>query len=508
MATLDRNLNMWRASDGSYFPTQEDAENYESSGARPADPTAGDTSSYGQVYDSISQQQPTDAALQGYKDIGAQRDAQTVADQQFNASRAHFQGAAPTNYGLSLDPSTAAQSEADKQQAADAMAKRTGGVLGDVGRLGAYVGGAVANPVGFVAGSYVPSAAQVAINPAGFLAQQGLSTAAAQLPGGNGMGAMPGGSVLGNGSSAPQQAVSLDPGSTTAAQGGIRTPARPDGTGAPGAGTVPADAAANVAQDQAGRTADQKSLTDLYEQSRYNSSPDAQQSRADQQAALGKQAELYNILAHFDPEAYAKKASDLAMSNELALARSQTGAAAGAEGLFQAQQQAPTINAQAQRDADAALLSRQQQAAGVTGQMGQLATNTRGQDVGEAQAQSEFGLKIADGISQMTGLDWQLDSKESQSLAQLALGIDAQNIDWAKLDQADAFHAIDTAFAQSGQAQQWREFKATLDAQGKLTDKDIYGGLLTLLGAGTSGYFGIQAAKAMGAAKAGASATG
>jgi hypothetical protein len=504
MATLDRNLNMWRASDGSYFGTQQEAQDYEATGARPAANPDNDTSSYGQVYDSIAQQQAPEHQAVTSADIAAGLAARSPLG---------YVSSDPTAGARAQAASPAAQAQlaghiaTQEQQAHDAMAKRTGGTLGDLGRLGAYVGGAIANPVGAVAGDYIPPAAQFAINPAGVLAQQGLSTAASALPGGNGMGGLPGGSVLGNGSSSPQQALSLDPGSASAGQGGIRTPARPDAAGAGGAGAVPNDAAANVAADQAGRATDQKSLSDLYEESRYNGSPEADESRRNQQAALSKQAELYNMLAHFDPDAYAKKASDLAMSNELALARSQTGAAAGAEGLFTAQGQAPAIQAQAQRDADQALLARQQQAANVTGQMGQLATNTRGQDVGEAQLQSEFGVKIADGISQMTGLDWQLDSKESQSLAQIALSLDSENIEWAKLDQAGQIAEADRILAENGQAQQWREFKATLEAQGKLTDKDIYGGLLTLLGAGTSGYFGIQAAKAMGAAKAGSTAT-
>lgn len=469
MATYDRNLGVWRASDGSSgFASQEEAEAYESTGVRTP---ANDTSEFGDVYTQIVQQAPEGRA--------------PVRTAPVDQSERYYDPTVSARATLNNDAVGdyyAAKAAADQKAAHDAMVERTGGTLGDLGRLAGYTAGAVTNPIGFVAGDYIPDAAQAVLNPVGYFGQQGINQVTGLLPGGNG---------LGTGSSNPPQNTA-----PTAADGslGIRTPSRPDTTGAGGTdtGSVPSDVQDNVDSDKEQRDNDRVSLSDLYNDSKYDGSPEADESRRNQQAALGKQVELYDLLAKFDPDAYAKKASDLAMSNELALARSQVGAAAGAEGLFQAQEQAPTIQASARRDADAQQLQRQQLAAQVTGQMGDLATSTRGQDIGEAQAKSEFGVRIADGISQVTGLDWQLDDKETETLANVALALDAQNIDWARLDLDSQIAEVNRILGEAGLSQQWRIFQAGQ----KLTTKDLYGGLLSILGTGASGLFQIEAAKA------------
>lgn len=477
MATLDRNLNVWRSADGQTFASQAEAEAYEKTGQRTQ---VNDTDSFGDVYDALAapKVRPTDAALadaQQYAPIDNTGRTRAAA-----MASGRLTGATPNNYGLSLSPSTAAEAAADQQTAHDAMVKRTGGLLGDAGRLTAYAGGALANPAGFIAGDYLGKPAQAAINPAGFFAQQGLEQAAGLLPGGSGTGV---------GSSNPPQngGAGLSAGSDA-----IRTPSRPNGgtavTG--GAGGTPEQ---RVADDQAGRDADRTTLTDLWDEARYNGSEDAKQSRDQQQQALSKQAQLYDMLSKFDPDAYAEKASDLALKNQLAIARSVNGAAGSADALGQAIESGPTMQTEARRDADAQLLQKQQLAAQVTGQMGDLASQTRGQDVGEAQLKSEFGARIADGLGAQMGLDWQLDSKESATLANVALALDQQNIDWARLDLDAQVAEANRILSEAGLDQAWRIFKS---GQG-VSEAQLYGGLMTLLGSGLEGYMGIQAAKAM-----------
>ncbi len=463
MATYDRNLGVWRASDGSSgFATQAEAEAYEDTGVRTG-PT-NDTSSFGGAYDQIVQKAPEDRA--------PVRTAPVV-----DPTQRYYN---PTAGGSAeADAIMAKQIEAHKKEASDAMHKRTGGAFGDLGRLTAYTAGAVANPVGFIAGDYIGDAGQAVLNPVGYATQQGFEQAAGLLPGGSGTGV---------GSSSPTSPS----GTYSAGTPGIRTVPRGAAPGTGGA-AAPAAYAENVAADQSGRDADRQTLADLYEQSRYQESDAARQSREQQQFALSKQGELYEMLANFDPDAYAQRASDLAMKNQLAIARSSTGgAAAASEGMFQALEAAPGINAEAQREGQQQVLNRQQLAAQLTGQMGELATGTRQQDMGEANAKSEFGLRIADGMSQAMGLDWKLDSQESATLANVALALDAQNIDWARLDLDAQIAEANRILAEAGLDQQWRQFEASQN----ISKKDLYGGLLTILGAGITGGFQIAAAKA------------
>lgn len=492
MATYDRNLGVWRASDGTGgFGSQAEAEAYEDTGQRSG---SNDTDAFSaDAYNAIvggpqAPTAPVNPTTQG------QRDRFAAASQQYQTN-----GGALVNQ-QSLDPSVSAravaanpaavavqraQIESDKQGAHDAMVARTGGAWGDLGRLAAYTAGAAANPAGFALGGYLGKPAQAVINPLGTATAMGYEAAASLLPGGNG---------VGGGSSAPPAAAGTGGLPPSSSVGGIRTPERPAAGGAGGPGGAATDQlATDQAANQAGRAADKQSLTDAYEQARYDSSADSEESRALQRDASAKQSQIYDLLTKFDPDAYAQRASDLALKNQLAIARSATGSAgAQSDAMFQALEAAPGINAEAQRASLDEQNRRLGQAATVAGQMGELATGTRGQDIGESQLKSEFGLRIADGISELTGLDWQLDSSESQTLAEVALALDAQDIQWADLDLRSQIAEADRVMAEAGLTQQWRMFKSSQ----QLSEKDIYGGLMTLLGAGVSGGFQIAAANA------------
>lgn len=478
MAYLDRELGTWRAKDGTGgFTSQAEAEEYEDSGVR--NPT-NDTSGFGDVYNTISLQ-PSNAAQVQQQGIRDTRQQQIIDDQQHNLRVQHFNDGSVGSFSESVQ----GNGYQEGKGFVDAPKKTAGEHFADLGRLGLYGLSAGANPVGTALGGYLPKEAQLAINPLGTLTDEAYQMGGGLLPGGNGRGNYQTGGPASTGGP-------VSPGTD-----GIRVPPRNSGVvGGPGAGAPGGPAGQYtdaIAEDEAQRDGDKQSLSDLYEQARFDGSEESKQSRDQQQQALSKQAELYNMLSQFDPDAYAQRASELALKNQLALAKSiPGGAAAGADGMFAALEAAPGINAEAQRDGQSQLLQRQQLAAQVTGQMGDLASTTRGQDVGEDQLKSEFGVRIADGVSQITGLDWQLDSGESKTLANIALALDQQNIDWARLDLDGQIAEADRILAEAGLAQQWRIFKAGTE----LSEKDLYGGLLTLLGTGMGGLFQIQAAKA------------
>jgi hypothetical protein len=394
MATLDRNLNVWRTADGQSFTSQAEAEEYERTGQRS---DVNNTDSFGQVYDELAPEVKAgryDDAHQAYTDETvaagdvlrkqAEEDAIATRRRLDNMASGRLTGAAPTINGLKVSQSNAL------------TGRRTGG------------------------------------------------------------------------------RIQVD-----------RSYQEPPVGGHP----IANEAEERVEDDQTKRDEEKQSLTDLYEAGRYNSSQESEESRRAQREALDKQAELYNVLSQFDPDAYAQRASDLALKNQLAIARSVPGAAGGADALYQAIESGPEIQAEQQRLANAELLQKQQLAAAVTGQMGDLATSTRGQDVGESQLQSEFGMRIADGISNMTGLDWQLDNKESATLAQVALALDQSGIEWAKMDLQAQMAEAERILAEKGLAQQWKMFKSSQE----ISEKDVFGGLMSIVGTGVSAAFGIGA---------------
>jgi hypothetical protein len=404
MATYDRNLGVWRAKDGSIFPDQSSAEDYEGSGIR-AEPGS-DTGAFG------------------------------------------AEGDAFTPYGGGVAPERSIE-EQEKDAAARAFREQEEAL-----RNVPY--GSAQSPTAGTA-----QATQSSIGSTAF--------------------------ASGGSAPAPRKYVSVT--QTAPGSGQAGGTSRPGGTGSGNE-----DLALENQQDsEAQREFQGGKLSQQFNDAAFGISDAADESRGMQRGALAKQQQLYDLLTSFDPDAYAEQFSDLALKNQLAIARSSTGgAASGQAGMFEALRQAPGIQAEAQRGAQAVQDRRLGQAAEVTSQMGQLATAQRGQDITQDQLKSEFGVRIAQGIADFTGLQWELDSRDSALLAEIALALDSQDIQWAALSLEEQIAEANRVLAERGLDQQWKMFK---EGQ-KLTEKDIFGGLVSILGEGISGGFKIAAAGA------------
>lgn len=407
MATYDRNLGVWRSKDGSIFPDQASAEDYEGTGVR-AEP-------------------------------GSDTDA--------------FGPDAFTPYGGAIAPERSIE---DQEKDAAARAFRD-----EQTRLASVPYGTSQAGGGSAAG-YRKTTSPI------------------------------GSTAFDSGGSSPTQREFVSVTQQTPGSGQTGGTARPGGSGSGNEDL----ALENIEDSEAQREFQGGKLTEQFNGAAFDVGADAQESRDMQRGALSKQQQLYDLLTSFDPEEYAEQFSDLAEKGTLAIARSSTGgAASGQAAMFEALRQAPAIQSEAQRAAQGVMDRRLGQAAEVTAQMGQLATQQRGQDITQDQLKSEFGVRIAQGIADFTGLEWQLDSQDSALLAEIALALDSQDIQWAQLSLEEQIAEANRVLAERGLDQQWKMFK---EGQ-KLTEKDIFGGLVSILGEGISGGFKIAAANAGGA---------
>lgn len=216
------------------------------------------------------------------------------------------------------------------------------------------------------------------------------------------------------------------------------------------------------------------------------------QSRGWQQNALSMDQQLYDKLTSYDPEAEAKKASDQALQNQVALAKSGGGGAGARQAsMFQALQQAPAIQQQAQDQALATQRSNLNQASIIASNYANTAGGTRGQDITQSQDVADVGLKVADGISNAVGRDMQLTSGEAQFLGQMQMAVESADQNWAQLSETERENAFNDIMKAKGLQQQWDEFQAGQ----KLTVKDVVGGIVSLGGEAVGGAFKLAASK-------------
>lgn len=216
-----------------------------------------------------------------------------------------------------------------------------------------------------------------------------------------------------------------------------------------------------------------------------------QQSRQAQQQAQQQSGQIFAQAMGYDRDAAAKRFSDEALANSLAVARSAPGGASRASALFNALEAQPSIEAEAGRQANAEARNQQNVALQASGQLGQLATQTRSQDEAQAEAYTGIGLDVAKSIANFTGQKLQLDQTDREFLGQVALSIANLNLDVEKLGVDEALRQAELQLQKDGLDMQWKEFKQSQ----KITGKDILGGIFGLAGSVTSGLFSGLGAK-------------
>jgi hypothetical protein len=205
------------------------------------------------------------------------------------------------------------------------------------------------------------------------------------------------------------------------------------------------------------------SIVDRYSAVQMDTGP-ADQARQAQQQAMDMQKGIYDKLLSYDPRAEADAASKRAMSRSMVMAQSGGGGAAARQAAqFQALQQSPAIQAEAAAGANQQAQRNTQLAAQAAGEYAQTAAGTRSQDIEQAQAQVNTGLNVANGIANAIGRDLQLTSDEAQFLGKMQLALNEQELDWAKLDEAQRAAAVDEILRKEGLEQAWKQFKSSQD---------------------------------------------
>lgn len=226
------------------------------------------------------------------------------------------------------------------------------------------------------------------------------------------------------------------------------------------------------------------------------------EARAFQREGLQQQRELLERMLGFDPEQYATMFADQTLARQIAAGRSGPGGyAAQQAGMTAAMDQAPALYAQGQQQAAALENQRLQAAAGVTKSFGELGTMTRGQDETRAQFEAELPVKIATLLNDATQGKAQLNEQQSARFAEIYMNFAQLQSVYAGMSSAEQMAWWDREMTDAGLKQQYDMFKQELAAQGKITPKDIIGGLFQLGGGAMTGGFSIAAAQAGRAAR-------
>ena len=215
------------------------------------------------------------------------------------------------------------------------------------------------------------------------------------------------------------------------------------------------------------------------------------ESRRVQQEAASQKRQLFAQANAFAPKAAAQAYSENALSASLAIARSAPGGASRESALMNALEAAPAAQAEGQRQANSEARSQQNVALQASSQLGQLASQTRQQDEGQAEAFTSIGLDVAKQIANFTGANLNLDQRDREFLGEVALQTAQLDLDVEKLGVEETLRRLELQLAKEGLDQEWKQFKASQ----KITGKDILGGIFGLGGSVVSGLFTGLAAK-------------
>lgn len=146
------------------------------------------------------------------------------------------------------------------------------------------------------------------------------------------------------------------------------------------------------------------------------------EARQTQRDILALQQSVIDRILDFDAEAYAQMFADQSLSALNAQARSARGGqGAVSAALYGAQAQAPDLMARGAQQA-AGLESERLQAAGnVAAQAAGTAGDVRAGDLNQQKLKADLAVSVMNGITELTGLDLQLDARAQEHIADLGL---------------------------------------------------------------------------------------
>jgi hypothetical protein len=221
------------------------------------------------------------------------------------------------------------------------------------------------------------------------------------------------------------------------------------------------------------------------------------EARGYQREGLQMQRQLLEKMLGFDPNQYATQFADQNLARMVAAGRSGPGGfAAQQAGIMAANDQAPALFAEGARTAAGLENSRLQAAAGVAKSFGELGTMTRGQDETRAQFDATLPLELAKAMTNATQGQVAMNEQESQRFADIYMNFAQLQATYAGMSSQEQMAWWDREMAEKGLDNQWNMFKQELAQQGKITAKDILGGVFSLGGAAVTGGGSILAARA------------
>jgi hypothetical protein len=207
----------------------------------------------------------------------------------------------------------------------------------------------------------------------------------------------------------------------------------PPATSPPGGAASARDAAATEATQRAGNAFDaEHSQNQAIDSSAWSNAYDqfsnigktdyslSDEARQYQQEGLAQQRQLLEKALGFNSNQYATQFADQGLARTIAAGRSTPGGyAAQQQGMLAAEDQAPSLYAEGARQAASLENQRLGTAATVAKNFGDLGTLTRGQDVNQAQFESNLALNIASGVADLTKGQVQLNQQDSQQFAEM-----------------------------------------------------------------------------------------
>lgn len=226
--------------------------------------------------------------------------------------------------------------------------------------------------------------------------------------------------------------------------------------------------------------ADAFSKYDDLQSSDYGMSDEA---RGYQREGLQQQRDLLSKMLGFDEKAAATRYADQALSRQIAAGRSAGGGYASQQaGTFAAMEQAPQFYAEGARQASSQANQRMQMAETAAKGFGDLGTMTRGQDEQRAQFESNLGLSIADSVSRLTEGNVQMNDRDSQQMAEIWMDFAKLQSVYAGMTSEEQLGWWQTETARRGQDKNFEAIMKQMKEQGKISSKDIIGGLFQLGG--------------------------
>lgn len=227
-----------------------------------------------------------------------------------------------------------------------------------------------------------------------------------------------------------------------------------------------------------------------------------------QREGLAQQRMLLEKMLGFDPNAYADQYADQTLARQVALGRSQGGGyGAQQAGMFAAMEQAPALYAEGQRQASALENERLRLAQSSAKSFGELGTMTRGQDENRSQFESNLQLSIADSVASLTQGQVELNQRETEAFAEIWMNFSQLQSVYDKMSHDEQLAWWDDQTKRYGIDKQFEAVKAQLRAQGKVTSKDMMGGIFQLGGAAITAYGTYSAAGNQGGSATSGAAT-